>query len=298
MDGAKALALPTKLGQSLEITDASGMDIFWKSFDPQGDIWFEAKFDLFNIDVTKTTDESKADYIKVLLENCIRLNSDFLSKWKKYRIKANLGFNPDWGLGSSSTMISCLAQWAEVDPFDLLEASFGGSGYDIACASSTRPIYYRKHEGHPVVECCDFAPAFKDQLYFVYSGQKQDTIEGIAHYREQIQATSKDIDAFSSMAEKMATASKLSNFESVLEEHDDMLSQLLRLPRMQSDQRYQDYWGRLKPLGAWGGDFFLATSAESDADTRKYFSDKGHDHVFSYDELILSTVETNAKEVA
>ncbi len=298
LDGAKAVALPTKLGQSLEISEGSGMDIFWKSFDPEGKNWFEAKYDLFNLDVMKTTDEDKASYLKTLLENCIRLNSDFLSKWKKYRVSAYLGFNPAWGLGSSSTLISCLAQWAQVDPYDLLQNSFGGSGYDIACASSNEPIMYQLKDSKPEISRCQFDPSFKDELYFVYSGQKQDTQEGIAYYRQVAASAKKDLGKFDELAETICKSKTLDDFEGAVDEHDKRLSSLLKMPRLADKAELKDFWGQVKPLGAWGGDFFLATSRQGKEETESFFQSKGFDQIFAYEDLIINPVEVDAKDMA
>ena len=48
----------------------------------------------------------------------------------------------NWGLGSSSTLISLLSQWSGVAPEKLLSTSFGGSGYDVACATAKDAIIY------------------------------------------------------------------------------------------------------------------------------------------------------------
>jgi hypothetical protein len=34
-------------------------------------------------------------------------------------------------------------QWTQVNAFTLLDTSFGGSGYDIACAQNNTPIIYQ-----------------------------------------------------------------------------------------------------------------------------------------------------------
>ena len=59
------------------------------------------------------------------------------------------------------------------------------------------------------------------------------------------------------------------------------------MPTVQSNE-FADYWGCIKSLGAWGGDFVLATSEKSEEETRTYFKSKGLDVIFRYDELILS----------
>ena len=46
LGGAKALALPTKLGQSLEITETTSGIITWKSVDVNGQLWYENSFDI------------------------------------------------------------------------------------------------------------------------------------------------------------------------------------------------------------------------------------------------------------
>ena len=58
-------------------------------------------------------------------------------------ITTKLTFPRAWGLGTSSTLISLIAQWAKCDPFELLFEAFGGSGYDIACATANSPISYQ-----------------------------------------------------------------------------------------------------------------------------------------------------------
>ena len=47
---------------------------------------------------------------------------------------------------------------------------------------------------------------------------------------------------------------------------------------------FPDYPGSIKSLGAWGGDFILATGTESE---REYFKEKGYTTLRSYRELIL-----------
>ena len=44
LDGALALALPTKFGQSLEVESTSDNTIHWKSISNSGNVWFEAEF--------------------------------------------------------------------------------------------------------------------------------------------------------------------------------------------------------------------------------------------------------------
>ena len=44
LEGAKAIALPSKLTQDLQVTKCQNKIIEWQSFDENNDLWFEEKF--------------------------------------------------------------------------------------------------------------------------------------------------------------------------------------------------------------------------------------------------------------
>lgn len=289
LDGALALGVPLSKGQQLSIAEGSGSEIVWQSTNPKGEIWFSGKFDLFGFDPIKTSDEKKAARLKQIFEAAVRLNSDFLSKWKKYKVQASLDFDPEWGLGSSSTLISCIAQWAEVDPFDLLESTFGGSGYDVACAISEGPILYRSTETELAADPAHFEPSFSDQIYLVYLGQKQDTRAQIEYYHSCNVATS-DIEDISQISQALCSAPDLAAFDKLILDHEKIMSAILNIPRI-GESQFADYWGGTKSLGAWGGDFILATSSRSPDETQAYFNQKGLEVFFKYEDLALNAVE-------
>jgi len=103
-----------------------------------------------------------------ILATAQELNSQFLQKG--FDVKTGLTFPREWGLGTSSTLIYMIAKWAKIDAFVLLEKTFGGSGYDIACAGAERSILYHKENRKPTWEHCNFNPSFSNQLYFIYLG--------------------------------------------------------------------------------------------------------------------------------
>ena len=92
---------------------------------------------------------------------------------KRTKITTQVDFPREWGLGTSSTLVSLLAQHTAVSPYQLLADTFGGSGYDIACAIADGPIRYRLADGIPYAQPTQFKPPFLDQLYLVYSGKKK-----------------------------------------------------------------------------------------------------------------------------
>ena len=72
-------------------------------------------------------------------------------------------------------------------------------------------------------------------------------------------------------------------FERILAEHERIIGSLIRKTPIQT-KLFPDYFGQIKSLGAWGGDFILATG---NSDTIQYFENKGFKTVFRYDNLVL-----------
>ena len=85
-------------------------------------------------------------------------------------------------------------------------------------------------------------------------------------------------------------ANNENEFEQLIFEHENIMSNALGKPRI-IDEYFSDYWGAIKSLGAWGGDFMLATSSKSMAETRDYFEKRGYSTILSFDELILQNFE-------
>ena len=67
LDGAKALALPTKFGQSLVVKQGPKNQIKWTSFDSDKSIWFEDII-LFEEVKTKITNENNSAVKNTLIE--------------------------------------------------------------------------------------------------------------------------------------------------------------------------------------------------------------------------------------
>lgn len=287
LNGAVSLALPCKLGQSMNISERPGSEITWKSYDRQGKLWFSGSFDLMAFEPINSTDKDVANSIQQLLRGACRQNSEFLSQWRKYSVDTYLEFDLEWGLGSSSTLVWCVAQWAEVNPYILLFDTFGGSGYDIACAEAEGPVLYQLLEDELHIDEADFHPAFKDQLYLVYLGRKQSSKDALKNYHQTKASLNGSVDKVSRLTESINTSKSLKEFETLVRQHETLVADIIGLPTVQSKE-FPDYWGCVKSLGAWGGDFVLATTDRSDAETRAYFQSKGMDVIFKYEELILS----------
>ncbi len=59
LDGATALALPTRYGQTLEIKEIQEPVIKWKSIDHQGNTWFEEEFEIKELIASEAPKEHK-----------------------------------------------------------------------------------------------------------------------------------------------------------------------------------------------------------------------------------------------
>lgn len=295
LDGALALALPVRLGQGLNLrfTNEDLRLLHWRSLDEKGECWFEAKFSLENFDASETTDPAVAERLQQILQVARSLNPAFLHGPDCPLQTANcqLDFPRLWGLGTSSTLIYLVAKWAEVDPFELSARTFGGSGYDIACAGADGPILYRQENGKPNFESCEFKPPFRNSLYFIYLGKKQDSREGIKNYRQTVDGgrltvLPELVAKVSDLTLRFMAAQTLGEFEGLIREHETLVSETIGLPRAKS-LFFNDFWGEVKSLGAWGGDFVLATSDRPVAETRRYFNEKGFEVFLPYSDLIL-----------
>lgn len=284
LDGALALALPTKFGQCLSVESNSENTILWKSISNEGDVWFEAEF---TIDATLKISTSNPSDIAVrlvqVLEALQQLNPTLFEADTGYVLTSNLEFPENWGLGSSSTLINNLAQWAQVDAFKLLELTFGGSGFDIACAQQDSGILYQLKVGKPTVKIAEFSPPFIESLFFVHRNQKQNSRDGIASYKTLTADQSLDFSELNSITLELLNCTDLKTFESLIEQHERYISTLIQQPPLK-EALFSDYEGAIKSLGAWGGDFFLATG---NAESMAYFKSKGFSTVVPFSEMIL-----------
>jgi mevalonate kinase len=279
LDGAVGLALPTKFGQSLSVEASAEKGIFWKSIDHENKVWLEVQFSE-SLEIISTSNNGIAETLQNIL-----LKSQISNL--KSQITTILDFPNDWGLGSSSTLISLLAQYANVDPYELLAKTFGGSGYDIACATANSAITYQltTHDSR-LTTAINFQPSFSNHLYFVHLNQKQNSREGIQHYKNLTIDKTEYIEQISEITQKLIHANELDEFCYYLEVHENIVGNVLNLRKVK-EIYFSDFPGTVKSLGAWGGDFILVASDESPEMITRYFQQKGFSTILSYKDMIL-----------
>ena len=284
LDGALSLALPCKFGQYLNFTEDSNGTLEWISKDMNDTIWFTAYFEAKTLKVLKTSNYNTVKWVKKILEFCNK--NSLKNKNLQGKIECKLEFPNNWGLGSSSTLLNNLASLYEINPYDLNFSTTNGSGYDIACAGSNSALTYQVIENIPQVKKMNWSPIFKDEILFIFLKKKQKSNLEVKRFKE-LKKDPDLISRISSITKGIIYSKTIEEFEHLLDEHEAITGQYIQSETVKS-KYFSDYEGSVKSLGAWGGDFVLATRKN-----KNYFLDKGFDTILSFSEIIKeSTFKT------
>jgi mevalonate kinase len=288
MKGASALAVPLKKGQTLAVDSLEENGIIQWTSKEHGKNWFDCVIDFSLFEVLTSSDNKTAQFLATLLKTAHTLNPGFPERKKGYRVTTDLEFDLDWGFGSSSSLISNIAYWAEVDPFDLHGKVSKGSGYDVVCARSDQPLIFSLQENGYEMEHVHFEPGFHSQVYFIYLGSKQDSSASVLDFLERETTDQGLIKDISALSYAIIQAENMDSFNDCIREHDLIISKLLRQPRLKNS-RFSDLDGEIKPLGAWGGDFAMLTWKESRAELVNYLKQKNISIFFSFNEILKTS---------
>ncbi|PIB23333.1 GHMP kinase [Maribacter sp. 4U21] len=283
LDGAEGWAIPTKYGQHLKVNETNTKTLSWRSIDADGTVWFTGSYTLKDFKEIASTNEEISKNLIHILNEIRKLEPNFLTNIEGCKVQTELTFPRVWGLGTSSTLIANLSSWAKVDPYALLSKTFGGSAYDIACAQNDGPIIFQLKDKVPIITNIDTTPPFTEALFFIYLNQKKNSREAIAAYRNLKIDKAKLTQNISELTRKMISSQNLRDFEELLNTHERRLSRVLQTTPIK-EKLFKDYHGSIKSLGAWGGDFILATGNE---ETPEYFKSKGYSVVLPFSKMIL-----------
>ena len=155
----------------------------------------------------------------------------------------------------------------------------GGSGYDIAVAQEKSAILYQNNPRK--VERVEFNPSFTDDLIFIHLNQKQDSREGIRAFQSQKKSLDLRTD-FSEITQKVLQCETLEEFSNLMMLHESKLSEFLGM-KTAKEKHFQDYPSFIKSLGAWGGDFVLASKF---GDYKNYFFERNFRNIIEWKNLI------------
>ena len=271
------------MGQQLTVSEENGSDsLNWQAF-YHDQLWFSCELNPEDFSVQITNHDERSETLSQIFKTIKRLNPKFAPQ-AGTKFETTLEPSPDWGLGSSSTLISLLAQWAEVNSFKLNELVFQGSGFDIACASADGPILYvRNKPAEPV--SLDYP--FSEQLFLVYSGRKKRTAVEVNTFLEERVVSCQLIEEVSALTDEFSRCLDQDEFNLLIRHHEQLVSHVIGRMAVKTEY-FEDFKGEVKSLGAWGGDFFLASTNKLTFDqVRKYFENKGLMTVFKWNDLIL-----------
>lgn len=287
MHGALSLSLPLSLGQVMNIEPSATGFLEWQASDTDG-IWFEGSYSLPELNPVSMSDDALGLRLQKMLLTTKRLNPVFLNDFQGIKIKTHLEFNRSWGFGSSSTLIALLAKFANVDVMELHNHISNGSGYDVACALCESPVLFQRSNESASWHQVDFSPKFSGSLYFIFLGNKQNSAAEVSLFLKKHPEVLKDkVEEISTIGREILDAQNLSVFNELITRHEKIMSEILEVKTVK-DLQFSDFHGAIKSLGAWGGDFILASSSSGADYVKAYFSEKGCETLFNYDDIVLN----------
>lgn len=283
LSGATAFALPVQKGQRMHVEQRESSErpqLEWKAFDSSGNIWFEAGISLKDLVLEYSTNPLVAIQLLRFLINARCLNPQFLRGNHNLKVETELEFGLDEGLGSSSTLTCNIAKWANINPYSLHFNAFKGSGYDVAVGSTGKALLYTMNGNTPHIETLEWNKPFQDKLFFVHLNRKQNSRDEIHAFKRQMSHA--QIAQISRISKLLSINDDYFEFCLLLELAETETSQAIGIPPVKQTL-FPDFKGTVKSLGAWGGDYILATGEN----TVDYFKSKGYGRIIPFNDMIL-----------
>ena len=282
MDGAKSIALPSRLTQDLIVSKCDKNTIEWFSHDMHNNLWYEDRFFVKNNNLVCESEKNVTSQKIISLFNHLS-KTHKLANLLGNKFETRLNFKKDWGLGTSSTFVNNLAKWAKVDPYQLLFSTFKGSGYDIACCDLNHPIIFKKTNESIDVKKIKFKPPFIKNLFLIHLGKKQNTQLSIENYSKKQFDRMELIKKINTITDEFIKCNELIHFEELIQEHESIISKATSIIPIQNSN-FSDYKdGKIKSLGAWGGDFILVTTKNKDL---SYFKKRGLETIIPLEDIV------------
>ena len=172
LNGAKSIAIPTKLGQTLNYVQGN-KSLYWTAYKNDGSVWIQGF-------VGKSENLRQ---VKKLITEAMKIahRNDF----PRGEVFTKLEFPQEWGWGSSSSLTSLIAQWFSIDALELHFKTSNGSGYDLACAMAQQPIFYRRLRNNIEITPIKLNQWPTANMYFQYLGKKKESSEAVKEYNKK-----------------------------------------------------------------------------------------------------------------
>lgn len=283
LDGALALAIPTRLGQRYRMTAIEGFlepCIHWTAHAPEGKsmdaVWYWQKDRLdihYGVEFSRSWHE--------LMQNVQALNPKKLLELGAVHIETFLEFPKNYGLGSSSTLTAILSDVFEIDAYELNDRTFKSSGYDVAVALEKSALVYRRN-AEPHSEKVILSQDFLKDLIFIHLNAKQNSRDSIKSY-SQIQGDRKSfVESVSLLTQKALMADSMEEWEGLMSIHEQTIGAFLGATPVK-EKLFSDCPVFVKSLGGWGGDFVMSRKFDA---YEHYFSAKGLETIIEWNALV------------
>ena len=109
----------------------------------------------------------------------------------------------------------------------------------------------------PIVNPIDWNPDYKNEIIFIYLNKKQKSNLEIKRYNK-LKKNPDLVNQISNITKKIIKSKNITEFEKFIDQHELIISELMQTKTVK-EKYFSDYNGSIKSLGAWGGDFILAT---------------------------------------
>lgn len=281
LDGATGWAMPTQYGQNMIVAPAQTPT--WQAFLQDKSLWLETA-----LNTNLSTNSEESSLLFQILNHIKQENPEQYHKKINHHFQLFLDFDRAWGLGSSSTFIALIADFFEIDAYHLNRTFFKGSGYDIACAFASEALLYTNLDiENRSIEPFPIAESIEPHLFFIYTGQKQNSREAIQYYRNLPQKE-KDIaiNDLNFITSELIRKQNYKDWLYFLKIHEDIVSKVLKLDKI-SHTLAKELPFFTKSLGAWGGDFILCLADDEPTKITNRISETGFQTYFEYKDLIL-----------
>ena len=317
LDGATALGLASRLGQSMEVFRGGEPGrLRWTAHDHLRHPWLKANYRIVDGQWSVDEGDVATSEAAVMLRNWLQTAWTLMAKasegsasgygeafWNDIlrqeglTVHTRLDFARSWGLGSSSTVMALLAQWLEVDARTLYTLTTNGSGYDLEVALQNSSILYRLPYGRPITNSTSTPPLEPivqpihyhapqgGCLWLVDPGGKQTSAKEVVRYHNlDSKRRLYCVEEISSLSKELATCHEVDRMLEYFVRHDSVLENLLQQPCLHRISG-KGFPGRLKSLGAWGGDLFLAVS-NCPEDAVHWLKNQSDWSIYPFDQLI------------
>ena len=276
LDGAQAISCPSHKGQFLEVQKiANSSTLEWHALREDEHCWLHLSLNS-KAEILETNDSEKAQLIQGLLVDLFDGEIPL-----GLRVETKLDFKREWGLGSSSTLITLVAKWAQKDAMKLFFKHLKGSGYDVATALENSAIRYQiiaKEKAH--WEKVDL-PKILEKSHFLYLGEKQISSTEVVRYGN-LERKPKLVESISQLSADLLSVSGEEELIDWMAKHEKVTGQLIQ-QESHRKKRFPKLKGGYKSLGAWGGDFVWIMPKGDDL---AYLNKLGHHEVFPFKELL------------